>query len=312
MSTRKAEEEMKEIKANLAEMNKKIQSLDNKVESGLTKNPGNIESRYSSALQKKIERNVDQLVENQNRQNQGRDVATETAEKNERTLLVKRYKDKKLRNSGDIRRQVNKDFKTAAIRYARTTVGGSILLEFENKQTADKVKEEWKLDMFGGNEGIENLKQDKAAGIIKYVYHDEDNLEEVVKDLFPGSEVELFTKSNKFTGTIKVNFESENELEEALKNPVKINHQRYIMDKYIYRPRLVQCYNCQRFAHVARLCWQGTVCGKCSSTQHETRACPARPTEYKCYHCDGNHASNSKDCEVGRVGKQISKLTFFI
>ena len=100
----------------------------------------------------------------------------------------------------------------------------------------------------------------------------------------------------------KVKFENEEKLEEALAGVVVINRHRYIMERFRYRPKLIQCYNCYKFAHVARLCWKvGSVCGKCASTDHPTKDCQAHHNDFKCINCGGNHESTSKYCEVVKL-----------
>ena len=72
---------------------------------------------------------------------------------------------------------------------------------------------------------------------------------------------------------------------------------------------IVRCYNCQKFAHIARLCvYEGTICGKCSSKDHSTKECSVEPKDYKCFHCKGNHETGSKNCEV--IKMKIEQLSY--
>ena len=173
--------------------------------------------------------------------NHGQPTQTDTVEKNEIIVIVRKYMDKNIRNSGDIRKLVNKDFPGVAVRNARTTVSGSILLEFEDKATAENVIERWKPEVFGGNSGIVKLKQEEASGIIKYVYTDrsEEQLTEEVKNKYPDTRIELFKKNQKFTGTIKVIFKSVEDRDNAVAEVVKLFEHRYIMENYHSKPRLI-------------------------------------------------------------------------
>ena len=261
---------------------------------------------YSTVLSRNIESNMKQtnkLVGDLVRRQAAPEKEEEKKEKNERSLIVKKYMDKNIQNSSDIRKIVNQEFKEVAIRNARTTVAGSILLEFEDKNAAETVKHNWKPTLFGGNKGIVNLKaKPAAAGFIKHVYQDipEADIKAEVEAQFPNSsEVELFKKDKKFTGSIKVNFNSEEDLNAAKEKIVVINRQRYIMEKFNYQPRLIRCFNCHKFGHVARLCrLEGTICGKCTSNEHKTKDCTSRIPQYKCFLCDGNHETGNKNCDI--------------
>ena len=295
---------LKSILDKMGEMQELINRLEAKVDNN-NENKNSSELNYSAALKLgKVDKNVQQLMKNQSSK-------PETTHKNnterfERTLIVKSYSDKNIRNSKDVRRVVSNAYKNAAITGAFTTVKGSILLEFADKQTADTVKESWNPDLFGGNKGVVNLKPAKPAGLIKYVYQNnisEDELIEAAQSSYPNTDIELFkNKDKKFTGTIKVSFNSSEDLEAALNNTVSINNHRYIMEKYEQRPQIVRCFNCQKFAHIARVCLhEGSICGKCSSKEHSTKECMVAPKDYKCFHCGGNHETGNRKCEVIRL-----------
>ena len=87
-------------------------------------------------------------------------------------MVVKRYTDKNIRNSQDVRKELKKEFPGAAVRDARTTPGGSIVVEFNDADTAKKVKTDWKENLFGGNKGVMIGNQPKTAGIVKHVITD--------------------------------------------------------------------------------------------------------------------------------------------
>ena len=280
---------MKSIYEKLVEMETKIQNIDNKVESNLIQRPEKSKNLYSTVASAVASvQNRSARPENQ-------------TQRNERSLIVKRYMDKNVRNSSDIRRQVSNEFSEAAIRNARTTAAGSILLEFEDVETADRVKRNWKPTLFGGNKGVVKLREEQVAGIIKHVYQDisEEDLIATVESQFVNSEVELFKRDQKFTGSIKVTFNSEDDLKAAMEGAVVINRHRYIMEKFNHQPRLIRCFNCHKLGHVARLCFmEGTICGKCCSREHKTKDCKVNPSQYKCFLCDGNHETGSKRCEI--------------
>ena len=155
-------------------------------------------------------------------------------QKNEKTLIIKKYMDPDARKKNNIRRVISKEYPGVGIENARTTEGGSILVEFEDKETAEKVKKQWNKNLFGGNQGVTTKKTSPPAGIVKHVmtedledeeYSDDDIISEV-KETFPDVEVDLFKKDNKFTGTLKIQFSTEDELGRAMNNGIKLFPQK--------------------------------------------------------------------------------------
>lgn len=61
-----------------------------------------------------------------------------------------------------------------------------------------------------------------------------------------------------------------------------------------YRPRPVQCYNCQEIGHKAFQCKKIQKCAKCATEGHHHSRCDH--TVPKCVPCGGPHESYSKNC----------------
>ena len=112
----------------------------------------------------------------------------------------------------------------------------------------------------------------------------EEEIKEEISAEYPGTECEFFKKNGEFMGIIKVKFEKPEELNDVLFNRMSIYNQRYKVEKYQPKRRLLRCMKCQMFGHVARLCTSGKiVCGKCTSNKHQTYQCKASEADYKCY-----------------------------
>ena len=160
--------------------------------------------------------------------------------------------------------------------------------------------------MFGGNDGVVNRASNPPAAIVKNVLTDDTEIrdEEIIEEIkgtFPDAEIDLFKKDNKFTGTLKIKFNTEDELENALNSRLTLFQQRYKLEQYKYRPRVIICRYCQKLGHVSRICENrikgNPRCGKCAETSHETKDCPKQENDYKCCYCDGNHETGAKQCE---------------
>ena len=289
----------------MKEMNEKIEMLSKKVEEkpNLT---------YSQAASKQIGNNLNKLVSHLNREKNEANPEEEKA-KQKRTIVVREYSDKNIKSSGDVRKQVNEAFPGAVIRNARTTAGGSILLELDDEGTANNVAENWNDTLFGGNKGIMRGNKPRNAGIIKHVYTDrtETEIEEEITSKYQNSEVEFFKKAKKFTGTVKVKFSSEEDLNDAIHNRINIFRQKHIVEKYIFKPRVIMCRHCQKYGHIERLCrTDRPVCGKCKSREHETNDCVVEERQYKCIHCDGNHHTGHTSCLIHQAKEEEIKSRF--
>lgn len=109
-------------------------------------------------------------------------------------------------------------------------------------------------------------------------------------------------------------FNSQAELEAAKKQRIGIFQQRYAIEEYEYRPRVIKCNHCQRFGHVARLCRsEHPVCGKCTGTNHETKYCDTTAENYKCNHCHGKHETGNRNCPImkHKLDEIISRSNVF-
>lgn len=67
-----------------------------------------------------------------------------------------------------------------------------------------------------------------------------------------------------------------------------------VIRPYEYRPRPVQCYNCQEIGHKAFKCEKAQRCAKCAREGHSHKDCSAEVP--KCVPCGGPHESFSKNC----------------
>ena len=96
-------------------------------------------------------------------------------EKQERSRIVLRPSNNKLTNS----QEFNKIFKGIIIRNCRTTAGGLILLELDDKLSAHTIDAKWSDTFFRGNCGLKIAGQSNTYGIIKHVYDDDISLDNI-------------------------------------------------------------------------------------------------------------------------------------
>ena len=227
---------------------------------------------------------------------------SENAEKLTRTRVVLRPHNTQIRTSRDIRKEFNTNHKGVVIKHCRLTASGSIMFEFENEESAKAVHATWSTDYFGGNMGMKIPGESNSTGIIKHVYDDLTE-EEMRKELTEKYEDDIesceFLKrkaNDSFMGLIKVSFKSREKLQKAIQDKIKLGDQRYIVEEYKRRSRVIKCNKCQGWGHVHRYCNKPAKCGKCAGN-HETNSCNIT-SDFKCAHCGKDHHAGSNDCEI--------------
>ena len=298
ITTAKTVNSIEEIKENLVVMSNKI--------SAQVQNNANEPHPYRAAAMSSLGSNMIKVNKSVQRlERNDTELQKHKEEKSDRTCIVLKYQNKEIVSSGDIRKIINKEFPGIIIRNARTTVGGSILLEFDNKIAADEVQTKWKNTLFGGNEGLKRVNEPNHAIIVKHVYVVDKSDEQLVKEItdnYPNvKKCELFKKDERFTGTIKLVFNGTETIQNLLVNRISIFRQMYIVDVFNPKPRVIKCNYCQKIGHVSRLCRsENPKCGKCTSEEHETKNCQTPPASYKCCHCHGNHITGNPQCPVNR------------
>jgi len=224
----------------------------------------------------------------------------EDAERMKRTRVVVKSGNTNIRTSRDIRREFNKHYTGMIIKHCRLTAAGSIMFEFEDEEVAKAVHTKWSTDFFGGNIGMRIPGNNNTIGIVKYVYDDRSEQEMLtgIQQDYPDAECYFFKRKsdNSFNGMIKVDFKSRDTLLKVIKEKIKFCNQRYIVEEYVRKSRVIKCSKCQGWGHVHRYCTRTPKCGKCADN-HESLSCTIT-SGFKCAHCGLGHKAGSTDCKV--------------
>ena len=303
-NTEEGEDEEKEI--NINEIYKEIkivrsgvEKINSKISGNNDKQPTQIPNQplYSNVMNKQLGANINKIVQHMNQERKVNN-AEQTSIIQNRTLIVRQYEDKNIRNSESIRAPIREKFPGVVIRNARTTPGGSIFIEFDNENTAENVAKSWKKDLFGGNRGVMRGNVPRTTGIVKHVWgqQTEEEIEEEILSKYP-CKVSFFKKNGKYMGIIKIIFNSPEDLIKTTEERIKIFEQRYLVEEFIFKPRVIKCNKCQNYGHIARLCLSAERCGKCAEN-HDTKSCNVEPKDFKCCHCKGNHEAGDKECQT--------------
>ena len=190
------------------------------------------------------------------------------------------------------------------IKSSFVTKAGSLLIEFNNPEDAEEVARNWNPSYYtnkrSGGETRCNLLSmiNKNSVIIKQVPKSINDTElniSVAKNFAGATAKRFVTKENIILGTVKIDFEEETEREKALTLGIKLGEEIFPAEKYEPRRRIIQCYNCLKFGHVAKLCRQDhPTCSTCGRDHHATR-CQYR--RIHCSNCDQDgHSATDKQC----------------
>ena len=220
-------------------------------------------------------------------------------EKMAKTLIVLKPTSRP-NNSHEIRKEFNKQFPDIAIKAAIPTVMGSVRLEFESNSIREEVASKWSQNMFGRNDGIKKPSYLPTVGIIKQVDVTEctEDIIEHIQDVSEDTDVDFFRKNGKLTGTLKLKFKDHEEYKKIMdEGGIKIFGVKYIMDEFVFKPKVIRCYKCQAYGHISHNCRSKTsTCGKCCKEGHESVNCQEEIRHPKCFHCKGEHFTGSKIC----------------
>lgn len=108
-------------------------------------------------------------------------------------------------------------------------------------------------------------------------------------------------ESLRTTKTMKIWFEAEN-----LPEYVNLMFQRFKVSPYI--ERAFQCYNCQKFGHLAVNCRNKITCLLCAGN-HKVSDCPNKETNTKkCTNCTKDHSANFAGCPFMMREKEVQKI----
>ena len=242
------------------------------------------------------------------------DVKKMREDRMDRTAVITKP-EMKTNNSWDIRKEFNKHFPETALKAAISTATGSVRLEFNSKESRDKVLTDWKETMFGGNKGIKAPSLKPTIGIIKGINTDEsiEDIREEIEAAYPDTSVDFFKRDMKITGTIKLIFKDHESYKKAVDDGgIIICGIKYLIEQFVFKPRVIRCFTCQAYGHISKNCRaKQAVCGKCCKVGHESKDCEAPLTKGPiCIHCKGPHFTGSKVCdEFKRVEDKIKSMS---
>ena len=81
-----------------------------------------------------------------------------------------------------------------------------------------------------------------------------------------------------------------------LKHGLLVDHMKYVFEPHV-RTNLRQCFQCQRFGHLAVDCTADKRCVRCGES-HSHKECDKEQEAVKCSNCSGPHAASDRSCPI--------------
>ena len=227
-----------------------------------------------------------------------------------KTVTISNAFDPALNSSAKIKSVFNTHFKKMGITHCKRSMNGYILIEVDTVENAQEVVTKWDGKKFFVHNGPNAkdtsaiiLEDARAKAVMEDVDKDildEEITEQLRKD-FKGASARRFINRNGPTFSVLVTFSSKAELERAQRDHVYVNNMHFHLRPYTSRPRIIQCFNCNRFGHIVGTCERAICCAVCSGPHKDTDCKIKKDNEadkYKCSNCGKNHTAFDRSCET--------------
>ena len=228
-----------------------------------------------------------------------------------KTISIANAVDKDLSSSARIKSVFNKIHKGMLIKHCKRTMNGFILIEVDTVENAKNDVSTWdpeKHFSFKDKDGNARktsavlLEDARAKGVIADVDKELTD-EEMTKDLqvtYSKATAKRFRNKIGPTYSVLLTFNSNEDLEHGIANNVTVCDIPFRVRVYESKKRVLQCYKCNGFKHVASVCSKEQVCAFCGEG-HKESDCRVKEesqrAKFKCSNCGKNHSAFEKTCE---------------
>ena len=107
--------------------------------------------------------------------------------------------------------------------------------------------------------------------------------------------------SEKRAGSMIVWFEKPEHADKAINKGIMWKYELKTTEIFRSGFRTTQCFGCQRFGHIAKMCTQGPKCGHCAG-DHNTKDCKGKE-EARCSNCGRKHTAWDSRCPTKLAAK---------
>lgn len=206
-----------------------------------------------------------------------------------------------LKSSKRIKEVLNKHPQLTEVNYYYSLPRGGIALHLGSSEEARKLENNWPGPVFGAEEKVHRPKG-QTPGTVGFLKNISINTSKAELEQFLTYKAcrvvalrrLLHRHSGKPMPVWKVDFEANKDLERALHitYPFKLNGKKAFCEasrKY----KVVRCFSCQRYGHIANNCTYPSKCENCGSTSHTVDKCQSPKS---CANCSAGHSSSSRQC----------------
>ena len=217
-------------------------------------------------------------------------------------IIVDKIDTKSFRSPKQIQKAI-KDKGIEGVEYSYSLVKGGVALQFASKEKARETLSEWPTSVFGKEESIHPLRGEsgKTVGFLKNI--DPRLSEEEVKLVLKQSGCDIIGVkrcyhriSSRRMPVVKIFHQYNKDLIKSTN--ADISH-TFKGRKAFIEPqrsnRVIRCYQCMRFGHIASCCWFDPKCENCGQSSHCREECK---NDTKCANCQGNHSASSSKCPM--------------
>ena len=243
---------------------------------------------------------------------EGKDTRKNTEMDPTKTISIVNALDKNLASSAKIKSVFNKCHPKMEIIHCKRTMNGFILIEVDTVEHAKDVVDGWDPEEHFASKDADGkvrptsavlLEDAQAKAVIDDVDKDLTDAEmtEYLQVDFAKAVARRFINRNGPTYSVLITFKSNSDLEEAKTNNVIICDIPFRVKPYQNKKRVIQCFNCNGFKHVAAVCNKDRACAFCGEG-HKESDCLVKKGElkdqYKCTNCGKCHSAIDKTCDA--------------
>lgn len=212
-----------------------------------------------------------------------------------------------------LKKFIEKELKNVKVKRIKVTRNKNMQLYFDDSESFEEVLTNFEL-LDGKYRAIAERKLNyfilvglnfKDVQIYKKDLENKYNIKEI-------KQIKSIRSPNQVINKVILAVEDKEQIPQLLKTGIYLNYMRFRTEEYKSPIRLIQCYKCQNYGHIAKQCNANkTVCPKCGKNDHEidptTKKLICNAEKKCCIHCKSEHSSAAYSCPKNQNYSRKSK-----